>query len=181
MCNQVHVFEKAGLGKAPFKFLGFEDSSASANAAGMVRKCDPSGVEVWTKPGGSCDYCGNYIVAFCWIQDANGKKFKVGSTCAKKTGDRGLYDPIKREINRERVEKARVRNQARIDDVRKTITRNDVQTALASQPHPEADRNTYFADKTLLDWAIWMLDHAGMSGSMKVVRLVERTVKELDS
>jgi hypothetical protein len=61
--SKVHVFEKAGLGKAPFKFVGLENTAKGANKDGMVvKKTFVDGTRFMTKAGGSCDYCGHYIV-----------------------------------------------------------------------------------------------------------------------
>lgn len=78
----VHPFEKAGLGKAPFRFIGMEHRTH--------RACPGAPLQ----PGGSCDYCGTGISYFCWIDDAQGKRFKVGSDCVRKTGDQKLKEDI---------------------------------------------------------------------------------------
>jgi hypothetical protein len=74
----LHVFERAGLGKAPFRFIGAQEVFFQATPD-APRQC-----------GGSCDFCGTGIVTFCFIRSADGREFKVGSDCLRKTGDAGL-------------------------------------------------------------------------------------------
>lgn len=73
-----HVFEAAGLGKAPFRCVGVVEVTYQACPGAPIQ------------PGGSCDYCGTGISIHCKIKSADGKEFKVGSDCVRKTGDAGL-------------------------------------------------------------------------------------------
>lgn len=74
MENKEHLFEKAGLGIAPFHCVDvYKDVT-----------------------GGSCDYCGTGIKFFCIINDKNGKKFKVGTECVLKCSPE-LYAQVKKE------------------------------------------------------------------------------------
>lgn len=66
-----HVFEAAGLGQAPFFLASYS--------------CESN----------SCHFCGTYIKHNYHIQDANGKRFVVGSECVLKTGDNGLMNDVK--------------------------------------------------------------------------------------
>lgn len=79
----VHVFERAGLGKAPFRCVGVVQKSYQASPDSPVQ------------PGGSCDYCGTGIYFHCMIRSADGRTFKVGSDCVFKTGDAGLLKSYK--------------------------------------------------------------------------------------
>ena len=153
-----HVFELAGLGKAPFRFVGMETQTYQA--------CPDA--PVW--PGGSCDYCSTAIREFCWIVDVNGKRFHVGSTCVLKTNDSGLINPVKRELARHRREAKAVRDNARIQTARDTL--DSVRPTLRTQTHPQA-----WAAKeglTLEDWAEWMLANAGTKGRLEVARVIEK-------
>lgn len=92
----MHVFERAGLGKAPFKCVGFHVSKYQA--------CQGAPVQ----PGSSCDYCGTGIMYVCEIKSADGNRFKVGTDCVYKTGDGGLIRAYKttkefRLLNREKA------------------------------------------------------------------------------
>lgn len=75
----VHVWEGAGLGKAPYRFLGLEVSKFQACPGAPV------------KAGSSCDYCPASIMNCFWFESADGKPFKVGCECFyKANADRSL-------------------------------------------------------------------------------------------
>jgi len=78
----LHVFERAGLGKAPFRCMGFSECVFTF----------PDGT---SKAGGSCDFCGTGIRFVAHIKAADGRRFKVGSDCVAKTGDAGLIKSFK--------------------------------------------------------------------------------------
>ena len=101
----VHKFERAGLGKAPFRFVGAEMKWF------IVPGCKP-------RAGSSCDYCATSIAECCWIEDAEGKRFKVGNVCVNKTGDAGLIDYTKRALNKLRNEAKAVKDEARIKEAK---------------------------------------------------------------
>lgn len=87
----MHVFERSGLGRAPFRCVGFSE----------IVFTYPDGT---SKAGGSCDYCGTGIRYACHIKASDGRAFKVGTDCVAKTGDAGL---IKSYKNRPEVRAAR--------------------------------------------------------------------------
>ena len=99
----MHVFERAGLGKAPFRYCGMTESKYQA--------CHGAPVQ----PGSSCDYCGQGIMYVCEISSADGRRFKVGCDCVARTGDAGLiaahkHSPEVRKINREKAAARDARN-----------------------------------------------------------------------
>ena len=73
-----HKFESAGLGKAPFRFIGYEHKTYQAHPSAPVQV------------GGSCDYCGQGISNMYHVKSADGNRFKVGSDCIAKVDDKGL-------------------------------------------------------------------------------------------
>lgn len=73
-----HVFELAGLGKAPFRLIGVEYKHYQACAGAPVQ------------PGGNCAYCGTGIIECLVIKSADDRTFIVGSDCVRKTGDAGI-------------------------------------------------------------------------------------------
>ncbi len=79
----VHRFEQAGLGKAPFKVVGFSVEKFQAIPG------DPS---CPIQPGSSCDYCGQGIMNVYRLESADGKFFKVGCDCVARTGDTALTE-----------------------------------------------------------------------------------------
>jgi hypothetical protein len=116
----------------------------------------------------------------CIIRDSKGKEFIVGNVCVGKTGDRGLVNPVKREVNRRRTEARHAREHAVISAARARLEDPKVRECLEKQPHPLAARptfdcvgnptngRTFFTDKTRLDWADWMMAHSGNAGRLRV-------------
>ena len=159
-----HVFERAGLGKAPFKFTGFEHKTFQATPDAPIQV------------SGSCDYCATGISDMYWILSSDGKRFKVGSTCVDKTADKGLINPMKRVMNRIKRERTNERADVRIKVARELLKASEtVRTALAGEHSPNAWR----AEKgeTRLDWALWMMANAGRKGRLTVASVVERLAK----
>lgn len=159
--SSVHCFERAGLGVAPFKFVGCHRS---------VFQAVPGDPNCPVQPGSSCDYCGQGIMYVCTIQDALGASFKVGCDCVQKTGDAGLVRLVDREIAARRAEQDGARKAKRGADAAALFATEAVRTAMASRPHPKS----WAAAKglTLLDWAEWMLANAGKRGKDEVAKAV---------
>jgi hypothetical protein len=80
----VHPFERAGLGKGPFRCIG------------MTENWYPLG-DGTSKPGGSCDFCGTGIAYQYLIRSSDGKQFKVGIDCVGRTRDTQLEEQARRE------------------------------------------------------------------------------------
>jgi hypothetical protein len=78
----MHVFERAGLGRAPFRCVGMSEMVIA----------HPDGT---TQAGGSCDYCSTGIRYACHVKAADGRTFKVGTDCVARTGDAGLIRSYK--------------------------------------------------------------------------------------
>lgn len=94
----VHAFERAGLGLAPFRFVGLEHRTYKASP------------DAPTQPGGSCDFCGTGISFFCWIKSADGKTFKVGQDCVRRVDDKPLSAEI---LAARKAERAAIRAELR--------------------------------------------------------------------
>jgi hypothetical protein len=152
MTNMIHKFEAAGLGKAPFRFVGCESKTYQACPGAPLQ------------PGGSCDYCGTAITIHCHVVSADGRRFKVGSDCIAKVGDAGL----KRAVDAKKKEARKAREAARIAEGAGMLYDPELRERLEREPHPNG-----FKGKTLLDWANWMLDHAGNRGKLAVARTIE--------
>lgn len=163
MTNQtesiVHEFERAGLGKAPFRFIGAE----------MRWYIVPGAPK---KPGSSCDYCSNAIAECCIIEDANGNRFKVGNVCVGKTGDRGLINEAKQAVNKLKREAKAIKDEERIEAA-KALYASEVciRETLSTCPHP----NAHLAEKSLKrsDYVDWMLKNAGTTGQLQAARMIE--------
>lgn len=146
MKNNIHVFEEFGLGKAPFRFIGHVNTAANVDQDGMVLIDSRGGVETRTKPGGSCDFCGTYIVNFYWILSSDNKKFKVGSSCVEKTYDKGLIDAVKKEKNKIAREKRETKREAKRAE-QKAARIKRVQAEQADRAKEEAKRAKELAQK----------------------------------
>ena len=158
---KVHVFEAAGLGKAPFRFVGMEHKVGPVNLGGGLT-CGAPG-----QPMGTCDFCGNGI-AFCYyIRSSDGREFIVGSECVRKTGDAGL----KRKVAKLETQRRNEAADARIERARETLEDKGVQAKLAGKPHP----NPHRAGKgdSLLDYVEWLIVHGGRTGQTKAARYIE--------
>ena len=86
----IHIFEQAGLGKAPFQF-----------------------VDYFEKKGGFCDYCSHPITRHYGVRGVDGATFYVGSECIFKHGDEGLIDTVKQKIREIEREKRRIKAEAK--------------------------------------------------------------------
>ncbi len=173
----MHVFEKAGLGVAPFRFIGAEERR------GPLRPIDPKtgqwdGMTEIGAPGqpmGCCNYCFQGIAIVCKVRDANGKVFEVGSDCVAKTGDAGLRRAVSKVIS----EAKKSREQQRIDAALSLLcasatVRAALQALPHSVPHMAAD------GLTLLDSVEWLMANAGHAGHLRAARMVERAAEGKD-
>lgn len=155
--SKVHKFEIAGLGKAPFRVVGFDREVYVA--------CHGAPAQ----PGASCDYCGQAIMNVARIRSADGKTFKVGCKCVYKTGDAGLVDRVRR------AERKMSDLATRIDVAGRTLGRSEVMAALSAKPHPN------LAGRSLADYVAFLLDRAGATGKAKACKIIEAAVEALDA
>jgi hypothetical protein len=158
--DKIHKFEEAGLGKAPFRYVNTHQSKYQACPGAPIQ------------PGTCCDYCGTGIMDVFVIADVNGKKFKVGCECVKKTGDAGLIDLVKRAVNqhkREARDKARTALQSKLKEL---LASPAVQQAFRGRKHP----NEYFASKgvTYADYAQFLISHASDAGKKALLAEMEK-------
>lgn len=79
----MHVFERAGLGKAPFCCIGMIEKKFQAHRDAPVL------------PAGTCDYCHNGIMYVYQVRSVDGRTFGVGCDCVERTGDAGLIRSYK--------------------------------------------------------------------------------------
>lgn len=168
MCDtMIHPFEQRGLGKAPFRYVGveFQEISYGQRVIGSV-----GGVAVTTKPGGTCAYCGQYIVNMFNVESADGERFHVGCDCIRKVDGKlaKLVDADVKKLKQQRED-------ARIADARAALA--DAH-GLRSQRHPivwQANEG-----KTAWDYAAWLFQNAGKSGQLRAARMVELAIAKVD-
>ena len=149
-----HTFEIAELGMAPFKIIACREEIFQAHPSAPC------------KPGGTCAYCGRAITCVFVVDDVKGIKIKIGSSCIKKTGDKGMVDLVKRELRKRQQDKERIR----IIEGKNNF--QEVKQLLQKEPHP----NTYRArlGDTMADWVQWMLENAGHTGMLTATRQIEK-------
>lgn len=160
----IHAFEEAGLGKAPFRYIGIEHQDISHGERVIGSS---GGIAITTKPGGTCDFCGAYIVNMFKVESADGNRFHVGCDCIRKVGDAGLKKAIDRDVNQMK----RDRDLARIAEAKAALPKA---YSLCGKPHP----NEYRASlgETLMQYVGWLLDNGGMSGRLRAARMVELAI-----
>jgi hypothetical protein len=155
----LHIFERAGLGKAPFRCVGFEQKHYEpAPGVRMV--------------GGSCDYCGTGIVQMFYIQGADGRKFKVGCDCVEKTGDAGLIKAYKNNPKyRKMLRDARqARDTAKIEKLQAQFEAG--KEVLRALPSP----NQY--SPNLLEYFTYVLSRCGTAGKKKWLASAIKIINE---
>lgn len=153
-----HRFEVAGLGLAPFRFVGF--------SVNVITHPDGS-----TQSGGSCDYCGAGIANECQVLSADGKRFKVGCDCIAKVGDEGLLQAFKTSpAVRDHKRKLAAAKAAR-EFTELSALIDAAAPVLSTLPHPRGfvDRSTG-KPLTRLDYVKWYLKACGASGRGKWLR-----------
>lgn len=149
--TEIHCFERAGLGKAPFRYVGMEDQTISygRRVVGSV-----GGIDITTQPGTSCDYCGTYIRNIFVVESSDGRRFKVGCECIKKTGDEGLIRVVQRDVAKRNkaMRAARIAEKARKAEA---YVRSFTRAELSRHPHPTP---SYAAEGlTMDDYVQWWL------------------------
>lgn len=170
--SAVHQFEAAGLGKAPFRYVGFRERRGpekvlDKNGNWTGEECGSPG-----QPMGTCKFCGQGIAICCEIVSADGKRFIVGSDCVEKTGDAGL-GKVKTEVARYKSQKRKEAEQVRISKLAADLSNDrELLYLLEGKKHP----SKWGQDNglTLFDYCRWMMDNAGHAGKMKIVRLVAK-------
>lgn len=160
----IHRFEAAGLGKAPFKWVGVSEQRGP-----IKRTINGIEVEVGSagQPMGTCAFCGTGIAECHSIKSADGKTFIVGSDCVLKTGDKGL----KKEVSRLRTEAAGRRADARIEATLNKWTPNDG-SALDAKMQELTGKQ--------LGWFVFVQKRGGRSGMLKVTRVIEQALAALE-
>jgi hypothetical protein len=170
--SSVHVFEAAGLGKAPFKLGAIVDTAAGKDAQGLVLVgYTPEGFAIHTTPGGTCAYCGHAIIVLCKIVSADGQRFHVGTDCVNKTGDAGMEKRVATFASARASKQRKALAAAKKADLATLLADETVCATLAAMPHPLAWRAAQ--GDTLLGWAQWMAAHSGAAGKAKTLKAVK--------
>lgn len=175
-----HPFEQAGLGVAPFRCVAVE------YRIGPIRSVvdfgnGPVECEVGSpgQPMGTCAYCGQGIAECCVIKDANGKRFIVGNQCVAKAsrdyGEKVVDTALERDRKQALREARHERERTASAELNWRIEQDaDLRGILAAKPHPYG-----FTGKTMLDWAVWMMQASGASGRTRVRRAIAKVTAEV--
>ena len=161
-CNRVagriHVFEKAGLGLAPFRCTGMEKKTYQACIGAPIQ------------PGGVCDYCGQGIMFVFAIRDRDGKTFNVGSDCVLRTGDANLKKVVAEEMRKVNREKASA----------KAAIVNDALWRILQDPDSCAKLEAVKIEmrpgwtQTALQQISWLYENAGAAGKARALRQAKK-------
>lgn len=160
----MHVFERAGLGRAPFRVVGYYESCIT----------HPDGT---TQASGNCIYCGTGIRWCCVIQSSDGNSFVVGSDCVNKTGDAGLIKAYKSSPEYRKAQ----------SDRRWAKGQRDRATFFAfMNEHADALRKILSCyswkrerGETLFDDFAWELNHSGAAGCARLVKSIPNILKNV--
>lgn len=171
----MHPFEKAELGKAPFRVIGcFQDIGPHRSV------CPTTGVTIEVgspgQPMGVCKYCWQGIAICYMIESSDGKRFTVGSSCVAKTGDKTITSEVKRLELKAKNEKAdeRIRLAYEAFD-----TDPKVQEYLKAAPLPSSMGNAK-GDRKWYGYIEYCRLGAGRSGKTKCARMIEKAQKEVE-
>lgn len=174
MCQTtIHPFERSGLGKAPFQFVG-QSENVYSPAPGIQQ------------PGGTCDHCGTGIRYEFHIQSADGRVSKVGCDCILKlnrTDNRFVVEvekarmAIERKARQVKTEARKNREDDRINAAFGRLSDPMVAERFAVLPHPRGftDRRTGYP-LSLANYIAWMEKNAFHSGHLDTAKLIEKTL-----
>lgn len=170
--DNTHPFERAGLGKAPFRYVGMQAQEISYGQAVIGRA---GGVPITTAPGGSCAYCGNYIVNMFNVKSSDGRIFHVGSDCVEKVAASApqamltIVAAVKRDLGKKTRERNKERMAERAEEARIFFDDPEVEAWMAGQPHPHPA--LAHKGKTLADYhAFCNFGDAGLVKQAKIVK-----------
>ena len=169
--TKIHPWQRAGLGIAPFRYVGYELS---------VYQAVPGDPNCPLQPGTSCDYCGQGIMHVCRIEDADGKRFKVGCDCVKKAfadTNKRLVKTVESAVKAAKKAQQIEREEVRIEAAKATLESDEaLREELASEPHPSAWRA--IKGDTRLDYFTWIFENGGHSGKLQITRAINKRLKD---
>ena len=163
----MHPFEREGLGKAPFQVVGCN------TRVGPWSYVDEQGITITIgspgQPMGVCKYCYQGISQCFIIRSADGKEFDVGSSCVAKTADK----TITKEVNRIKTENRNALTDARIARAKDRFENDEaVRENLKGKNHGRMGQYQYVE---------FCLRAAGRAGKLKVTKMIEQAIKEVES
>lgn len=148
-----HVFSH--LGKPPYRFVGVDELVFTIPGTGI------------NKAGGACDHCGTCIRHAFYFVSADGKNFKVGSSCVNKSGDAGLRKIVSAEVRKRKAEKEEAELPSLKETLLKHISENE--ELIRTKPHP-----FHFPNLSLYDYMLFVIPKASHS---KIKRMLNQLKK----
>ena len=169
----IHPFEAAGLGRAPFRFVGLD------YRVGPIKIAESGGCETLVgspgQPMGCCKYCGQGIAEICIIEDADRKTFEVGNVCVGKV-DARLGPIVDRQVKKAARLRREERAMKRIDAAAEALT-PEVEAILAQRPHPYTSMAR--EGHTLFGYVSYLFANGGTTGRTRAARIVEDVLRTL--
>ena len=159
--THIHPFEAAGLGLAPFAYVGMTECVFVA-----CQGADP-------KPGWTCAYCQTGIRYVFHVRSSDGKVSGVGCECIRKIGDKKLIKAAETDEKKHQKATKVARETTRIEAAKSMLP--VARKVLAFQPHPNKFRAANGA--TMVDYCDWMMKNAGTTGKLAACRIIEAAVK----
>lgn len=166
----IHAFERAGLGKAPYTFLGHSRE---------VYQAIPGDPSCPIQPAGSCDYCGQGIYDQFRFRSADGRTFKVGCDCVRRAGDAGMIKRVNAVVAKARTAQTHARQDAIIATGAALLVRMDLRAALASIPSEHEWKAANGG--TALDDAEWLWHASGRAGRVRLTKRLAAFAAEVAS
>lgn len=171
METTVHPFERAGLGKSPFRCVGCRENWFEMPGFGR-------------KPGGTCDYCGTGILYEYVIKSSDDKNFVVGCDCVQRTnsvviGFREERLKLARAKRATKVSERRAIKQAEWDKIRAEEKKVRMDSFYALKPELVTRLSNYEGSNSFLKSMSFNLSSWG-SLTEKMVAIVERLFAEED-
>lgn len=161
--GRVHEWERAGLGPAPYKFVG---------AVKKLFQAVPGDPDCPVKPGSCCDYCATAIVWEHWFRAADGREFKVGCDCFfRAEHPKALVSEVERANRKIAAQERQKKAKAVVASLDDQLADDGVRARLASIPHPK------IAGLSALDYATWIRERAGAAGRAKLAKFVSASLK----
>lgn len=118
----------------------------------------------------SCDFCGQGIQNAYTVESADGKRFKVGCDCIRKTGDKGLTKVVTDEEARKRRAKADAKRKAKWQRERDLVAafKSGQCESLRRLPHPKGREGSAH------DYVSWCVEYHCV-GEV-ALRLIEQSI-----
>ncbi len=163
--STVHPFERSGLGKAPFRFVGAvqQDIRYGQACVGTI-----DGVEILTKKGGTCAHCGQYIVNMFDVVSSDGKRFHVGSDCVLKTGDSKLVTAVKKAVSKANKAKREAKADALKAELAALLADEGKRARMAEIEFVSA----YGRKSSLLEHADFVAPRCGAAGRARLLKFL---------